>query len=344
MRQVGHRLRAADVRRIYLVHGTFVGADAAGVFTALARVYPPLRELVRPLSKLLVDGLAGERGNYTQGFAQLLEDVLNQDDALRIEVRRFIWSSENHHLGRADGAVRLLGELAETAGPAGRVLLWGHSHAGNVFALASNLLAGDGETCEQFFTAARTYYRRPLRGQVDLPVWDSLGTKLARGERPIDPARLDLVTFGTPLRYGWDSDGYGRLLHFVNHRPLDEERPCRAVFPPTLDQLLHAAGGDYVQQFGIAGTNLMPALFTWRSYLADRRLHALLQADIEPADLLSRLRAGCRVPHEGTTLLVDYGPEDSNLARHLAGHAVYTRSEWLLFHAEQVADEFYGSA
>jgi len=49
-----------------------------------------------------------------------------------------------------------------------------------------------------------------------------------------------------------------------------------------------------------------------------------------------------RVPREGTTLLVDYGPPEKSLVEHHAGHSVYTRTKWLLFHAEQVAHELYG--
>lgn len=97
-----------------------------------------------------------------------------------------------------------------------------------------------------------------------------------------------------------------------------------------------------MQQVGIAGTNAMPAVLAWRAWLADQRLNRLLQPGLSPQDLLARLKLGVRVADKGTTLLVDYGPPAGNLAQHLAGHAVYTRHEWLLFHAEQVARRFYG--
>lgn len=42
-------------------------------------------------------------------------------------------------------------------------------------------------------------------------------------------------------------------------------------------------------------------------------------------------------------MLVDYGPPEGNIAQHLAGHAVYTRKRWMLFHAEEVARRFYGA-
>ena len=46
-------------------------------------------------------------------------------------------------------------------------------------------------------------------------------------------------------------------------------------------------------------------------------------------------------PDEGATLLVDYGQRDRDFDQHHAGHAVYARPEWLLFHAEQVAERLY---
>ena len=114
-----------------------------------------------------------------------------------------------------------------------------------------------------------------------------------------------------------------------------------APFPPTIDRLWTAADGDYVQQIGIAGTNFAPNLFEWRVLLADFRLSQLLQPGLRKRDLLDRLKIGARVPDEGTTLLVDYGPGLGGLSKHAAGHAVYTRAEWLLFHAEEVARRFY---
>ena len=80
----------------------------------------------------------------------------------------------------------------------------------------------------------------------------------------------------------------------------------------------------------------MPGVLSWRSWLADRRLHKLLQPGIRVRDLYDRLKLGMRVPAEGMTLLVDYGPQPGNLAQHIAGHAVYTEPDWLLFHAEQI--------
>jgi hypothetical protein len=104
---------------------------------------------------------------------------------------------------------------------------------------------------------------------------------------------------------------------------------------------MHAADGDYVQQLGIAGTNICPSVFSWRAWLADRRLHQLLQEEAGGTNTLERFQAGAIVPQEGTTLLVDYGRQPGGISRHHAGHAVYTRKEWMLFHAEETVRRFY---
>jgi len=79
--------------------------------------------------------------------------------------------------------------------------------------------------------------------------------------------RLDVVTLGTPVRYGWDADGYGNLLHFIHHRPDDGLPDDRAPFLPSAEDILQAKQGDCVQQLGIAGTNFTPP-----AWLADTRL------------------------------------------------------------------------
>lgn len=341
MRAVGQALRSAGVAAIYLSHGTFVGNDALGVLGELARILPSAAQAVERFVPMLLARLTGEAGNYTTEYARLFEAAINARGQPRIPVRIFHWSSENHHLGRADGAVRLIDELANSDfQPGQRVLLWGHSHAGNMFALLTNLLAAEHAAIDEFFEAAEIYYRWPIVGAVDIPVWKRVEQLLHR-QRPIGPAALDVATFGTPIRYGWDSDGYARLLHFVHHRPSEGLPAYRAPFPPRLQRVMHAADGDYVQQLGIAGTNISPSLFSWRAWLADRRLHRLLQEETGDASVLERFKAGAIVPQEGTTLLVDYGQQHGSIANHHAGHAVYTRKEWLLFHAEETIRRFY---
>lgn len=345
MRRVGAAFRRSGVAGVYLVHGTFVGTDALGVLTELGRVLPAVGSAVGRAIKRIVDKVTGEAGNYTTEYAQCFQQAINQPDQPPIPVRLFHWSSENHHIGRADGAVRLIDELASLdLHPPRRVLLWGHSHAGNVFALLTNLLAGNRRAVDRFFKAAGIYYRWPIFGCVDIPVWKRVRELLGGDPPPLAGVPLDMVTFGTPIRYGWNSKGYSRLLHFIHHRPSKGLPEYRAPFPPKIDDVLSAAHGDYVQQLGIAGTNVMPSIISWRAWMADGRLNRLLQGESLESGILERFKAGTIVPDEGTALLVDYGPPEGSIAEHLAGHAVYTRKKWLLFHAEEVARRLYAES
>ena len=111
MQSAGHLFRDAGVGVIYLVHGTFVGHDAAGLWTELSRLLPTAGDVFGQLSKKWIDAVLGEQGNYTERFAKLFEQSINRDDRRRIRVRLFHWSSENHHIGRAAAAVKLLVDL-----------------------------------------------------------------------------------------------------------------------------------------------------------------------------------------------------------------------------------------
>lgn len=341
MQAVGDKLRAAGVESIYLVHGTFVGGDAAGLWLELSRLLPAYGDALRQLSKKWVDAAVGEHGNFTARFAQLFEESLNDGAERAIHVRLFHWSSENHHIGRADAAVRLFDELDKRESQ-GRILLWGHSHAGNVFALLTQLLAADNETVDLFFETVQVCFRNPITRRIDLPLWLDVWQRLKDPNRALASEQCDFVTFGTPIRYAWAPNTDARLLHFINHRPRTGLPDYLCLFPPMLDDILHATDGDYIQQLAIAGTNVPPGVLAWRNFLADRRLNRLLQHNLRLRDLHERLKLGMRVPEQGVSLLCDYGMPTSSIAQHHAGHAVYTRLHWLLFHAEQTCMYLYG--
>ena len=131
LKTIGEAFRRAGVRAIYLLHGTFVGTDALGLIRGIARQWPELAEGLYRRQKRALDTLAGDAGNFSTQYAAELQQALNRegDDGSRIPVRLFYWSSENHHVGRADAAIRLIDELASRSElRGGRVLLCGHSH------------------------------------------------------------------------------------------------------------------------------------------------------------------------------------------------------------------------
>jgi hypothetical protein len=342
MHDVGKALHAAGVCVIYLVHSSFAALDSASILAAVARHYRAGGSSIRRIAAKLVDADSHNAGNYTFHYAGLLEATVG-DDAHPLPVRLVSWSSENHHLGRADAAVRMIDELAAVELPPGqRVMFWGHGHAGNVFAIMSQLLSADTAAVEQFFDAAAVYYRWPFTGLIDIPVWHRVRQLLTRDRERLLRRPCDWVTFGTPVRYGWKMRDGDNLLHFIHHRPAAAGPAHLAVFPPRTEEVLDSAYGDYLQQVGIAGTDDPPSPLVWRSWLADRRLGRLFSPDDEPADLAGRLQTGMRVPDCGTSLLVDYGVPSGAAAEQLAGHAVYTRLEWMLFHAEQIVERLFG--
>lgn len=115
MAAVGATLARANVAAVYLVHGTFTGNDPLGLLTELARFAPRLSERLRRVAKGAADLVIGETGNYTAGFAARMETALSAGAGRTIPVRRFHWSGQNTHVSRADGAVRLIDELAKLA-------------------------------------------------------------------------------------------------------------------------------------------------------------------------------------------------------------------------------------
>jgi hypothetical protein len=336
LRRLGQQLWQARVRTIVLVHGTFLGADLTGLIAQIERYAPQFARSLRDWEKNAVDSIMGDLANYTDHFAARLDAGINASLTNRIRVLRFTWSSENHHLGRADGAVRLLSELiALQPAPSDRLLLCGHSHGGNVLAILTHLLHGTSELRHRFFQATRLYYQRPFRRVIDLPVWPELADRLEH-----DPPawRPDIVTFGTPIRYGWETAGYRSLLHFVNHRLHADKPAYLAPFPPSLDQLARGSAGDMIQQIGVAGTNFPVNICSWRDWVVEARLHRLMQYGDRRRNAWERLKLGTRVAAEGKTLLVDYYEGDPASAQLLAGHAVYTKLIWLPFHLQQIVN------
>ena len=360
LRKPGVLLGDAHVVAVFVTHGTFAGTDSLGLLTELSRFAPSLARSIGRCGKRLFDWMAGETGNYTREYAATMGKGIREGTGRSIQVHRFHWSGQNSHIGRADAAIRLIDRLARLAVELDcshwddplppRVLLWGHSHSGNVFAIASHLLASmrrfgqppAGSFRDPFFDTAGCFFRRTLSGRIDMPHWPRVLQVIEDAQHPLRRLAVDVVTFGTPIRYGWDADGYGNLLHFIHHRPL-ADRP-EYLGPSSIHpwRILTSADGDAVHQFGIAGTNTLFNPFALRTLAADWRLHRLLQHNLPGEWFVPRALRGRRIPEAGTTLLVDYPDRDRALLPRLLGHAVYTRSQWLPFHLEEVARRFYG--
>lgn len=342
---------------VVLVHGTFMGDDSFAVAATLRDMAggsgflkSKLESLAREFQsrgKALSDTLAGEYGNYRQEFADHFQQLTGDSPA--VSLMHPTWSGQNHHLARADLAVRLLCQLDDIRpGEFERVLLWGHSHAGNGFALLTNLLANDKESVHAFFRAA---------ARSEQPHWRRAREILNAVEGPHPYAQYtDIVAFGTPVRYGWDTLGCRHLVHVLHHRNFNADTPWRThpLFPPqSIADVTTAKYGDWIQAFGIAGTDLVPPTMT----KANAAMGRLLENGLRPPrheldtkylpvrrvrDACARWKTGTRCHADGWNLLVDYQPSGRKaqlvlpVEQVLLGHGVATVVDWLRSHLDLV--------
>jgi hypothetical protein len=327
MAGIGARMARARVARVLFVHGTMTGHDPLAMGSVVKRALPLLPQrvegVIQRVAKAGSDRILGDLGNYSPEYVRLFEAALGNE----IACSSFVWSSANHHVARVRAAAWLALRLAPvematgSKGQPPRVLLVGHSHAGQIFALLTQLLAG-GSSAELLLEAARA------SGEKE----DELRVALGR----IRELELDFVTLGTAPRYAWgDVQGY-RVVHFVNHRSEEvARRPLRA--------LLNSAQSDYVRRLGAAGSDF-PA-WTIRERRINLHLDAALGRGSDLKTWFSGVRSGDAFMPTGTTLLIRYRQVSTGMAPKFVdayfGHGVYTRKGAMLFTAKLVADHFY---
>ena len=316
MSDVGARLRDAGVVAVVFAHGSFVGDDPLSTFALVERALPAKRRLTKTLrrqTRAYVERLLGDHGNFGPTYVRLFEHAVGT----AIPCTSFVWSSENHHLGRLDGAlglVRSLAAHAELGAPRGRILVLGHSHAGQVFALVTQLLSRSLAS-EAILDVARA--RSLDVGSLDVDL------------ETLEGASLDFVTFGAPARYAWARLPNVRSLHVVHG---SESAPTRGI-----------RERDWVRRLGAVGSDF-PALGA-SERLVNASLVPALGPGFAPGELVRSLRAATPAPAHGDLVVVDYGHDKlSDLVSSGLGHAVYTRLDAMLFHASLVTDRLYRRA
>ncbi len=299
-------------------------------------------------TKHLLDEQIGDAGNFTDASVESFRKAINTNLTQPISCRRLLWSSEHHHLGRALAAVQLLDTLhrlctEQGLGKSHRILVQAHGQAGLVLALASNML------CPSPITG-RLKLLNILNAYAEQTHQSELADAVRRIESLLTTATLlngvalDIVTFGMPVRYGWDSSGIGKLLHVVNHRNLRTDGKnwlAKMELPQITMEMPIAWGGDYVQELAVAGSDAVPT--TELGKAANKMVWEM----VEPYDGFERwlecARRAVRFPSEGRCLLVDYKDStgSTNPRDHYYGHAVYTRRHAMLFNLTQIVRTFY---
>jgi hypothetical protein len=380
MAQCGARLSQAGVRAVVFFHGSIIGTDVFGMqrldeVGGLKRGYsrgvsgvdallammregsngiPPLPEGMKPplandeKTKKLLDDQVSDAGNFTSASVEMFQTAVNRNPSKRITSLRILWSSEHHHLGRAMAAVQFLDDVRaisenQRLGAGDRILVQSHGQAGLVLALASNLLCSSSISGRPKLLSLLSDYAEQT-GQAELAaaikrIEPTLGTGSL-----LNSASLDLVMFGTPVRYGWDSSGIGKLLHIVNHRTLRTDGKtwlAKMELPQITMEMPIAWGGDYVQQLAVAGSDAVPTTETAKT--ANKAIWEM----VEPYDGFERwlecARRAVRIPSEGLGILADYKDStgSTNVCDHYYGHATYTRQHAMLFNTTEIVRALY---
>lgn len=383
MASLGTQLAQAGVRAVIFLHGTFLGTDLFGMqrlddvgglkrgysrgVSGLDALLASMREggngilplpggLNPPLknddaSKKLIDDQAGAAGNFTNAYVESFRKAINRNVSPPIVCIRELWSCENHHLGRAIAVCTLLDRLRGLCGEHkwganDRILVQAHGHAGQVLALASNLLFPGSSSSRRKLIELLTAYAQQTNNSETPAVVQRIEPLLPAGIL-LNGTALDVVTFGTPVRYGWERASLGKLLHVVNHRVLRTDGKtwlAKIELPQITMEMPIAWGGDYVQQLAVAGSDAVPT--TEQAKAANKAIWEL----VEPYDGFERwlecARRAVRFPSDGSCLLVDYKDctGSTNPRDHIYGHAAYTRLNAMLFNTIEIAKALYGSS
>ena len=300
-------------------------------------------------TKKQLDDLVGDTGYFSGSYVQEFGNAINLEISDNLECDRYLWSSLNHHLGRVEAALNFIQFLQERADRLSfqkghRLLVQGHGHAGQILALVSNFIATtEASNRQAIFQILAGHYERTENPQAI----DSLDRlyRLLTSDSFLNGATLDIVTHGVPVRYGWDSSRVDKFLHFVNHRPVRADAKrwlAKMELPQIAWEIPMLAGGDYIQQLAVAGTDAVPDSEEMK--FVNKELAGLM----EPFDGFERwlecARRGTRCANEGQCLLVDFKVEaDRPVQEHLFGHGCYTSRNAMLFNTLQIAKALYSA-
>ncbi|MBL6988837.1 MAG: hypothetical protein ISR65_03630 [Bacteriovoracaceae bacterium] len=323
MLECADKMKAGGVTDVLFVHGTFVGDDPFDIVHLIHSVIPALGDTASNYLKAGIKNSnnlwAKDLGNFTSEYLSLFKEA-TQNYFL---VDSFDWSGANHHLARLKASVDLVKKISSlinnSSGAQKKFLIIGHSHAGALFALLTQALSS--KRCMNNFINVLNKAGHDI-------------SKLREDIALMSHHKYDIVTLGTPPRYPFAISHQIRILHMINHRG---EKPIGG----SLLGVLNTRDGDYIQQWGIAGSDIISALGI------DRQLNGELVSCLgEGADLnfwMQNMKHQRRLHDQGHHLLIDYKNSSSipNCLLTIFGHGVYTKYNSMLFNTQQITNHFY---
>ncbi|MDA9950976.1 hypothetical protein N9D31_00235 [Oligoflexaceae bacterium] len=325
MKSYGMAMKKAGVEQVYFVNGTYAGFDPIDLINLAKNLFPRLPE--RFIAKVQAMNVAGlnrivkDTGNFLDRYVDLFSESVDLK-----KCDNFKWSSANHHAARVEGAIQLLASLGEKVrkkeiSSEARILFVGHSHAGQVFSLITQILYDpDSSKLKEII----------YDNFMDKSLFDAV-------LRKTKDLRFDFVTLGMPPRYKFIENINVRLMHIINHRG-------KAHRAGSLKGIFHTRDGDYVQQLGIRGTD--NAAFVPKLRVANQKLNAILDGGVNMKRWVADIKLRNRVPRYGWSFLIDYKDQSiarPNLFKTIFGHGTYTETRFMEFNTRVIVKHFYQS-
>ena len=278
---------------LYFLHGTFAGIYPLGV----AEV-PLLRHVSGHLGRMIKRQIRGK------GYVE--QNVIANLNAA-VPTQTIDWSGENHHLGRLNGAYRLLLDL--TPSKAGTLLVMGHSHAAQLMAMVQHMRLQTDTGLKLLSFASRLGFDEKT---------------LAAKAHSLRPQSFHWVTLGSHLRLDFPVPKQDFLCHFLN------------IKTSTLAFDFITPRGDWIQRIAAEGSDFSPSLPKHREL--NRALNQILDEGMSPGIWFKNMRGGVKIGNQGVSFLLDYGDSTTPIigsVKSLWGHGVYFSEQAIYFQIYQ---------
>ena len=328
MTKLAKKLENLGLKEIVLTHGSFVGADPLDLLGFLSKLLgkPDLSKYFPDTSKIS-EIFTGDRGNFTRKYEAELKDLFT---SYKVKVRRFSWSSANHHIARLEACFQFVLNFSEKTSPktSSKVnLLIGHSHAAQIFAL---------------FTLIKnsSFYRRNLLSYAKELNFDK--KLLEKKINVLRKERFFYLTLGSPVKYPYlIRKRKEKLFHIINFRS-SENKSSYTLEKENLRSILGTKNGDLIQKYGLVGSDFLS--LDPKTRALNKKLDPILGPGVNYYAWQDSLKKTNTLSPYGATRLVDF--EDSskilpNFHKTAFGHGVYTQLKTLHFLFHFVQNNFF---
>lgn len=304
-----HELKVRGYQGVGFVHGTFVGDDPLHFTQLIEESFPSLSsELLSELKKFgkkVSDIFLGDFGNFSRMHPDFILDHSHS-----MKTFNLTWSSANNHYARLVAAIKLIKKIDQDFFEGEGVILLGHSHAGQVFALVTQIINNKNFRlyCEKIFKESyKTYIKK------------------------LSSIRLCFITLGTPWRYEWELSENMKLLHFINHRG---DLPLGG----SVAGALFTKSGDYIQQWGITGSDIAPHAPEIKKI--NEQLDLWLGDSCNREVFKQNFLEQRRLHSKGHHYLIDFGDGSfyPNILLSGFGHGIYTKLDYVEYYLTKVLD------